>query len=119
MANLDFIELLRMVTELQKCKHHPRLIVPTRCVGLSSYVVCSGAIREAEQDRRKAALAALRAGFVPVPVCPRFEEATVDLDEWHANLSATRVRRYWTQHPDDAIGFMLEREKDDADDSSS
>lgn len=100
--------LMHMAKSLLNKHDVPAHILHGRDVGYSGYAVCRAASHLHEQDHGKAALAALRAGFVPIPICTRFQKPTVDIKTWRDALSTRCVRQHWQRYPRDEVGFMLE-----------
>ena len=86
--------------------------------GRVTYGACRPAPHLLQQDAGKAALAVLRAGFVPVPICPRFDKPAVDLETWLDDLSPRGIRAHWLAWPKDQVGLLLERSsgKEETDD---
>jgi hypothetical protein len=108
--NIDLQILIAKANMLLEKRDLPEYMVYGKRLGGSPWRVCRVSYQSYEPDRAKAAVAALRAGFVPVPVCPRFHEASVDLDWWNSDrLTPAKLRNHWRAHPADEIGFLLER----------
>jgi hypothetical protein len=108
--NSDLKLLLAKANLLLEERDLPEYMVYGQRLRGTPYRVCRAMSYVHEPDRAKAAVAALRAGFVPVPVCPRFLEPSVDLEGWDSyRLTPAVLRSHWRQHPDDEIGFLLER----------
>jgi hypothetical protein len=42
-----------------------------------------------------------------IPVAPNFKKTTVKWDPWLENLSALAIKKYWDQHPNHELGFIV------------
>ena len=56
---------------------------------------------------RQAAIYWFDFGFPVIPIAPRTKRTAVSWDSWFKSLSRVSINRYWLQHPDHEVGFIV------------
>jgi len=58
-------------------------------------------------SRREAALYWYQYGFAVIPLVPKTKQTAVKWDQWLAGLSRAAIIKYWTEHREHDVGFIV------------
>ena len=84
-----------------------RIIQDVTGIAPSSYVTLAGLHYDLSSVFARAAREWFEFGLQVIPVTPGTKVSAVKWDGWLDGLSAEKIKRHWTAHPDHEVGFIV------------